>query len=359
MTARNELLTGTFGTSCATVAGGKCPDFSVVGTFFQDFGYAGALFGMFFLGLGASGIWHGSAGDPTTRARSCWPRSSAIFLPIMIRAGFMPPMAWVLYFVVPTWAGISIASRRASVDRLAGEAPCPRGRRPAEGCCHDRPCKGGRPMPDRGRSIALQQVSIGDYREAVLDLIHERCGSAFAIWCGRDYFEPTTRTAVTYPGPITLVDNVFLWKRRLVWQRGVIRPLLAADVAIIELNPRILSNWLILAGRRLRRRPTVLWGHAWSRSGARSRTDRVRDVMRRLGNVILVYTERQKERAAGLSAGRPRRGCAQRALSARRHRGRPGRRGDRHPLLGAAGRLQEAAAAGRGVPARRVGRPAR
>ena len=98
-----------------------------------------------------------------------------------------------------------------------------------------------------------------------------------------------------YPGPLTLVDNVFLWKRRLVWQRGVVRPLLAADVAILELNPRILSNWLILAGRRLRRRPTVLWGHAWSRSGARSRTDRIRDVMRRLGNVILVYTERQKQ----------------------------------------------------------------
>ena len=150
-------------------------------------------------------------------------------------------------------------------------------------------------MPDRGQSIALQQVSIGDYREPVLALIHERCGSTFAIWCGRDYFEPTTRTAAMYPGPFTLVDNVFLWKRRLVWQRRVIRPLLAADVAILELNPRILSNWPILAGRRMRRRPTVLWGHAWSRSGARSRTDRIRDVMRRLANVILVYTERQKQ----------------------------------------------------------------
>jgi glycosyltransferase involved in cell wall biosynthesis len=157
-------------------------------------------------------------------------------------------------------------------------------------------------MPDHRPSIALQQVSIGDYRQAVLDLIHERCGSAFAIWCGGEYFDATTRTAVTYPGPMTVVDNRFLCGRRLVWQRELIRPLLAADVAIVELNPRILSNWLILAGRRLRRKPTVVWGHAWSRSGARSRTDVIRDAMRRLGNVILVYTERQK---AELIAYRP------------------------------------------------------
>ena len=150
-------------------------------------------------------------------------------------------------------------------------------------------------MRECARAIALQQVSIADYRQAVLDVIHERCGSGFAIWCGREDFEPTTRTEVRYQGPMTFVDNVFLCRRRLVWQRGVIRALLAADVAIVELNPRILSNWPILLGRRMRRKPTVVWGHAWPRGGARARTDVIRDVMRRLGSVILVYTERQKQ----------------------------------------------------------------
>ena len=112
ITARNDLLTGTFGSSCATVAGGKCPDFSVVGTFFQDFGYAGAMFGMFLLGLGSSAVWHAfrrRPGDPRTILLAS---VTAIFLPIMIRAGFMPPMAWVLYFVIPIWVGISVASRQ-------------------------------------------------------------------------------------------------------------------------------------------------------------------------------------------------------------------------------------------------------
>ena len=42
-----------------------------------------------------------------------------------------------------------------------------------------------------------------------------------------------------------------------------------------------------------------MWGHAWPRGGAGSRPDVMRDVMRRLASVILVYTERQKEELHG------------------------------------------------------------
>jgi hypothetical protein len=122
-TARNELLTGTFGTNCATVAGGKCPDFSVVGTFFQDFGYAGALFGMFLLGLGASSVWRAFRMRPRDPRTVLLASVSAIFLPIMIRAGFMPPMAWVLYFVIPTWVGISVASRQRARSAVRLKVP--------------------------------------------------------------------------------------------------------------------------------------------------------------------------------------------------------------------------------------------
>jgi hypothetical protein len=94
------------------VAGGKCPDFSVVGTFFQDLGYAGALFGMFLLGVGSSSVWRAFRRRPHDPRTVLLASVSAIFLPIVIRAGFMPPMAWVLYFLVPTWVGISVASRR-------------------------------------------------------------------------------------------------------------------------------------------------------------------------------------------------------------------------------------------------------
>lgn len=142
--------------------------------------------------------------------------------------------------------------------------------------------------------IALQQTVISDYRQAVFDVIHERCGETFQIWCGESYFDPTLRTSIGYSGPMTRVDNVFFLGRRLEWQRGVLRPLLSADVAIIELNPRILSSWLVLIGRRLLKRRSVLWGHAWSRRGRESPTDVLRQLMRKTATIVLVYTEQQR-----------------------------------------------------------------
>jgi glycosyltransferase involved in cell wall biosynthesis len=74
-----------------------------------------------------------------------------------------------------------------------------------------------------------------------------------------------------------------------------VRQLVRMDVAIVEFNPRILSTWAILIVRRLMRRHTVLWGHAWSRSGPASPTDVLREMMRRLTTVVLVYTEQQRD----------------------------------------------------------------
>lgn len=94
--------------------------------------------------------------------------------------------------------------------------------------------------------------------------------------------------------------NRFLARRRLLWQSDVVRPALQARVAILNLNPRILSTWVVLVGRRLRGRPTVLWGHVWPRAGGASRTERVRGVMRRLADVLVVYTESEAELARSL-----------------------------------------------------------
>ena len=41
-------------------------------------------------------------------------------------------------------------------------------------------------------------------------------------------------------------------------------------------------------------RETVLWGHVWSREGKNSSTERIRHLMRKLGNKIIAYTKTQK-----------------------------------------------------------------
>lgn len=143
--------------------------------------------------------------------------------------------------------------------------------------------------------VILQQTAIADYRREVLQLLDNHWGNDLEILVGRVYFEPTTRTSTDLPGNITFVSNRFLLGRRLLWQHGVIRRLIAADTAIVELNPRIISVWTALVCRKLLRRHTIAWGHAWSRRGSTSRTESLRHIMRLLADTLLVYTDTQRQ----------------------------------------------------------------
>jgi glycosyltransferase involved in cell wall biosynthesis len=146
--------------------------------------------------------------------------------------------------------------------------------------------------------VRLQQTTIPEYRQEVVDQLHQHWGDALRIYVGDEYFDPTIRTAVRLPGNTVRVRNRFLLGRRLEWQHGLVRPLVRADSAIVEFNPRIVSTWMVLIIRRIMRRHTVLWGHAWSRRGASSPSDVVRDMMRRLSSVVLVYSDQQREELA-------------------------------------------------------------
>lgn len=109
-TARDEMLARTFGGPCNVGLGGVCDDFSIVGTFYQDFWIVGVGVLMGVAGAWSALIW--------TRWRR-WPYRPAliillaawvVFVPIMFRAGFMPAMAWLLYFVVPCLVGVFVSS---------------------------------------------------------------------------------------------------------------------------------------------------------------------------------------------------------------------------------------------------------
>jgi hypothetical protein len=119
MTARNSLLTQAFGQPCVTVQG-LCPDFSVIGTFYQDFSYPGVVLGMLALGVMSARIWRLSTGVPASPVAivtaACW----IVFLPILIRAGFMPAFGWFLYFAIPSVAGMRLASRVLPRERVYG-----------------------------------------------------------------------------------------------------------------------------------------------------------------------------------------------------------------------------------------------
>jgi glycosyltransferase involved in cell wall biosynthesis len=140
-------------------------------------------------------------------------------------------------------------------------------------------------------SVVLVQTALPDYRQAALDQLRPRLGDQFRIYAGRVYFTPTVVTGVELNGSAHPLENTFLFGRRLLWQRGALRAALHADVAVFELNPRVLSTWVSLLTRRAIGRKSLLWGHAWPRRGRTARTDSLRNGLRRLANGLIVHTE--------------------------------------------------------------------
>lgn len=152
-------------------------------------------------------------------------------------------------------------------------------------------------------SILFIHVTIPDYRRAVFGALHDRLRPSMAIMTGRSYFDSTTRMDESLVPTPVVVRNRYLLGRRALWQSGAIGPGLRADVVVLELNPRILSNWTIAILRRLFGKSTLLWGHAWPRAGREAATDPVRGLMRRLAHVVIVYTETEQVELAKKAPG--------------------------------------------------------
>jgi glycosyltransferase involved in cell wall biosynthesis len=149
-----------------------------------------------------------------------------------------------------------------------------------------------------GRVVVVQTV-IPDYRRPFFEALAAAIGPRFELLSGSEDWELDVAHSDDFPH--TRVRNVFLAGRRLLWQAGVVRRVLGAEVAVLSLNPRITTNWIALIVRRVLGRRTLLWGHAWSRSGETSRTERVRAAMRRVASGVIVYTESEAARLRSLS----------------------------------------------------------
>ena len=155
------------------------------------------------------------------------------------------------------------------------------------------------PAPD----VVLVQTALADYRQSVLEELIASCDGGFLALSGERYFDPSVETRVDLGDRHRVVDNRFLLRRRLLWQRSVLGVAVRGDVAVLELNPRILSTWAVLIGRRLFGKQSVLWGHAWSRSGRRPLSSLVRRLLWSLAGVVVMYTRAQAEEAASTGTG--------------------------------------------------------
>lgn len=141
--------------------------------------------------------------------------------------------------------------------------------------------------------IILQTVA-PDYRSKLYSYIKQEFGEAFAVYAGLEYFETTVKTDTSI-GAFKQVKNNFLFHRSFLIQTGMWKDVMRCNTLVMEMNPRILSNWVTLIIRKTLNKKTILWGHAWPRSGSKSRTDKLRKIMRDMGDSIIVYTKSQKE----------------------------------------------------------------
>jgi len=143
------------------------------------------------------------------------------------------------------------------------------------------------------KKLMILQTVAPDYRKPLFDYLNNKLADRFILYAGSFYFEKSVKTTseIDY---LKSVRNYYLFNRKLLFQYGMWSDTINTDVLVLELNPRILSNWIILLLRRMLRRETVLWGHVWSREGKNSSTERIRHLMRKLGDKIIAYTKTQK-----------------------------------------------------------------
>ena len=144
------------------------------------------------------------------------------------------------------------------------------------------------------KKLVIIQTVTPDYRKAFFSVLRDELTDArFELYRGKEYFEKSIKTDKRIEGKE--IKNIFLLKRKLLFQIGIWHLLFKDVVLVLEMNPRIISNWIFLFLRRVTGRKTVLWGHAWPRKGKNSKTDSVRNIMRRLASSIIVYTNQQRK----------------------------------------------------------------
>lgn len=142
------------------------------------------------------------------------------------------------------------------------------------------------------RLIIIQTVA-PDYRSVFFDYLYKSLGENFKLYAGEAYFQSSIVSFKSIKKQT--IKNLFLFNRKLLFQRSIWHLILKNDVLVVELNPRIISNWVFLFTRKILMKEIYVWGHAWGRNGVKSKTEFVRNIMRKLSNGIIVYTNKQKD----------------------------------------------------------------
>jgi glycosyltransferase involved in cell wall biosynthesis len=142
--------------------------------------------------------------------------------------------------------------------------------------------------------VAVVQLVLTHYNYPLYQRLSERFRGNVCFVVGDRFFRGSPVSIATKGLWRHDVTNSFV-ANRLVWQGPLPKVVFDSTVAILELNPRILSNWYAAWRRRRRGLATVWWGHGLSRrkaAGAWSRA--LRRAFIRGADAVVVYDERSR-----------------------------------------------------------------
>jgi glycosyltransferase involved in cell wall biosynthesis len=87
------------------------------------------------------------------------------------------------------------------------------------------------------------------------------------------------------------------FKKFIIFHRSHFSVMINADTLVLDLNPRIISSWLILIYRKIRNRRTVVWGHIKHLRRPGILRPALRILMRRLADGTIAYTKTEGTQA--------------------------------------------------------------
>lgn len=148
-------------------------------------------------------------------------------------------------------------------------------------------------MSRQSSKLVIVQTVTPDYRADFFKEIEKNLKGQFELYGGSHYFDPSIKSDRTIFK--RHIKNYFLFNRKLLFQTGIWHLLFKDITLVLEMNPRIISNWIFLITRKILNKETILWGHAWSKSGKESTPEKLRNLMKHVSSKIVVYSNTQKK----------------------------------------------------------------
>lgn len=159
-------------------------------------------------------------------------------------------------------------------------------------------------MKKKTTEIIMSFTSLGSYRLNTMTAVKRHFGERIQIVSGDRPPESSIRIIQRTQLDHEIVKNYILPKS-IIFQRIPFFSYLKCQVLVLDLNPRMPTSWVLLLIRRMLRRRTLLWGHAFPRLGPQSRSEILRSTMRKSSSGLIAYTHEQATQLANIHENIP------------------------------------------------------